>query len=598
MKAIIYPALGVAGLLANVSAYGQYTADDFCGNGKICTQLFYGSEMVEKRVQEGCWSEFEKISDTQIRLKSIKNGGSVTFTINGDKLLLDGANERDGVPTTDADGESIHLCRMEHETYERKILLPKDEKGIYHRFKYAPGTYAGNIIVDEDNNLTIVFEESGKDLMFHYGSIAQRLEHPNESAGHKEYNRKSSLNSFSRIEFHILHANSEMSADVSGNQSPIYTQTIENEDGTQSIFMRNYAGKGEHYYYYGTSPDYTLLPKGIELVLDPENHTYTIERQAYSGTVNYTTQVNSAAYNQFRVTGTSYGNFFTEDKNTSAQPGKYTVDNTEVHNGWHHRLGGEFAVHENLTLQPGWTAYFLDSQNTQTDVYSETTPVNMHLDITPEVRINVDECLYNTLGVYVSGSVEVLSHPEIADNYEIFMVGGKHENIKSDPGFDGTHVNGHSSAIPVANGEESLCEERGMTFEKFFPMSELTEIGFDPYNTNDYITLYAKINVKETHEPENVRQNAPAREAAARYGFAALSPTAQTLVTSVNEIETSRVRVYAEKGGLYVSGTDAEVSIFDISGATAYTGAGGHISLSNGLYIVKAGDKTVKVIVK
>lgn len=597
MKTYIYPALGIAGLLANVPAHGQYTADDFCGNGKICTQLFYGSEMVEKRVQEGCWSEFEKISDTQIRLKSIKNGGPVTFTIDGDKLVLDGTNERDGVPTTDADGESIHLCRMEHETYKRTVY-PKDRIGIYHRFKYAPGTYAGNIIVDEDNNLTIIFEESGKDLMFHYGRIAIGVDHPYASPDQEEHNRKSNLNSFSRIEFHILHANSEMSAGVSGNQAPIHTKTIENEDGTQSIFIRNYAGKGEHFYYYSTSPDYTLIPQGVEVIIDPENHTYSLEKQAYSGLINYATQVNDLGLNQFRVTGTSYGNFFTEDKNTSAQPGRYTIENTEVHNGWHHRLGGEFAIHENLTLQPGWTAYFMDSRNTQTDVYSETTPVNMHLDITPEIRIIVDECLYNTLGVYVSGSVEVLSHPEIAENYEILMVGGRHENIKSDPAFDGTHVYGHSSAIPVAIGEESLCEERSMTFERFFPMSQLTEAGFDPYNTNDYITLYAKINVKGTDEPASSKRNAPSRESAARYGFAALSPTAQTLVTSVNEIVTSPVHVYAEKGGLYVSGTNAEVSIFDISGATAYTGAGGHISLGNGLYIVKAGGKTVKVIVK
>lgn len=67
---------------------------------------------------------------------------------------------------------------------------------------------------------------------------------------------------------------------------------------------------------------------------------------------------------------------------------------------------------------------------------------------------------------------------------------------------------------------------------------------------------------------------------------------------SIDDIETEKITVTPGKGVITISGNSSVISVFNMTGAKVYEGLENCIPLPSGIYVVKTGATTVKVIVE
>jgi len=78
-------------------------------------------------------------------------------------------------------------------------------------------------------------------------------------------------------------------------------------------------------------------------------------------------------------------------------------------------------------------------------------------------------------------------------------------------------------------------------------------------------------------------------------------PTPRTIATGVANVTGSDVKVYAAKGTLYISGSNDAVTVYNMVGQAVYQNASAQnlsVELAKGLYIVKTGATTKKILVQ
>ena len=127
-------------------------------------------------------------------------------------------------------------------------------------------------------------------------------------------------------------------------------------------------------------------------------------------------------------------------------------------------------------------------------------------------------------------------------------------------------------------------------------MEELTLIGYNIYRNGQ---LLNDVPVTETSytDTEYVED---ARYVVTAVYNAGQSKASNAVTMHVSGVETihAALRVVGSAGCIIVEGTEATVTIADMSGRLIYRGGAGTIPASPGIYAVKAGNVTTKVIVK
>lgn len=577
--------VGAAAMLSSFKA-AAYTADDFVGNDKFCTQMFYCTEMISSTPlpQESGWGRFERVEsdNSKIRLTSFKNGGAVTFTITPDGYLsLDGTDTSDGAQTTDANGKTIYLRPVTHHTDEvNEGSLFKPNKQTYHYFIDNSGEYKGRIMTNADGTLTVTFDSSP--LCFR-ARTSDAVNVGNYDAFQTDF-----INTFNKCVLNIYPQNGTMTA-ADGSEIPTYEYEEELSD-YKIIHIKNYCGYGENFSVGdGTS---TVYPQGIKVL--SQNGNTSMSRQVCTGKMDFEANrkfkslVNGGKGSlNVRITAISYSNKYVEGNS-----GTLKVAGYDITPGWHKKYaGGSHEVIEHWNASSQWRVY--DDNNKEIYPMAQRD-IKFWTDVTPDATITGTEYYYNNDALLVAGTLGDIVNPEAVESYDIYMIGG--EAAEPDGELFETSEKGHTNAILVT--EKSLRADEELGFARIFTMSEIQELGFDPYDesVNNTITLYVRFNLKNGQSV--VSADAPRRAEGQAYSFSALTPTPFNVPTSVNLLDAAKVSVSAHGGIIRVNGSLGLNRAFDASGAEIYSGTANEISVAPGLYIVKTPVSTHKILVK
>lgn len=565
-----------------------FTADDFCGEGKFCVQTFWASEMIGTDIiQESSWGTFTKIDDTHIRLDRFKNeaGDNITFTIDGDRLILDGMdNEKGKAITAGSDKETFRLLSVKHGLYG----VRKDR----HYFIPSASSFSGEISrLDNPDAVRVTFTFDGTHhlefLKRGYGVLIPH--NTNDDKVWADY-----LATFSSFEFVIFKANG--SGNLSGVASPTYTYEWYDADGTLRNTCVNLLGTGANFGYYADRSR-SEVNEGFGLMMSGDTDANSVmPRQMVNSTLTaYKDKIpvmgagESGGYMTLRlkdlkITNRTIGGSF----NSS---GAY-----EVAGGWMRSCGGKAYYGYNNRFHG--SCEIIDEGSGQTMTYSDCE-MNRLDDLSPMlglggVKFYVGEDMQN-----VAFDFNILQDENCAifDSYDVYGIVGRHEHA-TEEGFVDNGL-GHNDAIVIKEGIPASDAEQ--TFRVFMPATDLLNKGWktdvnDPSHT---VTLYIRGNVKPDIQPaaENTRFLEQAQSTAASL-FAALSPQDSFITVGIDDIHSDGVRISSGEGTICVSGSDGFVYVYDASGKSIYGGGEGRIAVVPGLYIVKTSGQTSKVVVR
>lgn len=215
-----------------------------------------------------------------------------------------------------------------------------------------------------------------------------------------------------------------------------------------------------------------------------------------------------------------------------------------------------------------------------TEITGIARDLTHHATIT---SVNVDNEASDEYAV-VTGNVAFAKNPAYVQNYELYMIP---ENINSLEGkeADFTHENGHVNGICLTEYEQAIpaALEEGdpsRNFELHIPYDKM-KLNENGDNSKFEMTLYAKANYK----PETGL--APT--------FHALTPVTVSIPTGVADLNSDYVRVSGGNGVIFANAT---VEVFNMAGQKIYEGNDSEIPAAAGVYLVRAAQKTFKVIVK
>lgn len=553
-----------------------FTAADFTGDDKFCTQLFYGTEMVGERIQEGAWGRFEAVDGdaSKIRLTNFKNEGSVTFTINGDQLILDGIKSKDGVEcgNTTLKTVSHNVKNM----YQHGIIW--NPKRDFHYFQDNRSEYIGNISKDENGHITVVFDNQ-------YLSFTTR---PNNSAVPNNYANiaNDAFNTFKKCVFQILKNSNEL------NETPI---VYKGNDGLNSEIwiVRNFSGAGEVFIY--PSANETSTSDGIVLSLNKTGKTFSIDKQAYKGIMEpelMNSYLISPAWVGACVENMKVGNYWVAGVDDGDVNGNYSVVSRNINPGWHKNHGGAFEVQENICCHgDAGVTYYLNPDNNKVD-QQPMQDIYLTIENTPEAVLEVTACEFNDNGIHVSGKITEDNLSDAVESYNVYLISGKHYDISESDEFDGNHPDGHSKAVLVA---ENLVPENGtVSFDELFSFYAPIDKGWNPYDNGGTMSVYLRYNLKSDTETAT---DAPLRAPANVYAFGSMVPRDYNIATGITAVKPAVVSISSKSGALTITGAES-ATVYDMAGRTVYSGPTGTISLNPGLYIVTAGEMTVKAIVR
>ena len=409
-----------------------FTAADFTGDDKFCTQLFYGTEMVDKRIQEGAWGRFEAVDGdaSKIRLTNFKNEGPVTFTISGDKLTLDGADSKNGAACGSA---HLRTVQFDHGAVQKEYYVYEDIR--------TP--YSGTISRDSNGNINVTFDEHY--LMFHKRDNNLKAQ---EIA-------KDIFNTYSKCELHVYPV-----TETINDQYPVWIENLSDDENTSTCGIHNYAGAGENFYYAadGTS---VALAQGVRMTVNKVSRRTEIEAQPYSGKLEPTFKTqwivrggNIGDYSSYGayVSDLKTGNYVTEGFDSGTIEAEYTVLSREITPGWHKSAGGEFAVTEYASTEFSVSNnYSLGSEDPAPTVYH----TEFSFDATPSPELQITSCEFNNDGLLVAGTIFCPATTDAIESYNVYIISGNlrvnKEEKPSQPRFYSGNTPYHTSKVAAAN---------------------------------------------------------------------------------------------------------------------------------------------------
>lgn len=560
-----------------------YTADDFVGNDKICTQLFYGSELVDCRPQDYGWGTFERVEgyDNKIRLTSFKNEGPVTFTVYGDKLYLDDTETTSGAQCGDAYLRTVEL----------NTASPALSSKVYTFFIDKPNTmYVGNISRNGDG-LVVTFDSD-------YLSFRKRTSDAVNVGNYANF-KNDFFNTFKKCELYIRKTDNATFA-VDG------ISLIVKENGKtadeETYTLANIEGMGQHCYFGSDGVAYDMNSEGLQFVINKAQKSFQLQPgvtgsrlkadfdgrffSGYNGIL--------GTYGLF-LNNLNVGNVLIESQDGGSISGSYVPVAYEITSGWHKNHGGTFKVIETVRCSADWASYFVNvSDNSREQIYAPTTHnIELRMETTPEPELTVSKCEFNYYGILVDGTIKNDRLSDAVQSYNVYLISGKHNSAETEE-FDSRLAEGHTKALLVA--ENLVPDDSGVvSFSKALPFNAALEKGWNPYEDNDgEMTVYLRYNLKAgSLEAENVPVKAPT----IAYAFGSMVGRDRQISTGTSDIFVNKPSVTMSNGNINVTGAE-KVIVCDTFGKIIYNGASGDINVGAGLYIIKADDLTEKIIVR
>lgn len=279
-----------------------------------------------------------------------------------------------------------------------------------------------------------------------------------------------------------------------------------------------------------------------------------------------------------------------------ATPEPY-VGHVPTHNHWAHHVNGGTLETISGDLLP-WDDYTTYNLNYKFWNYAiKNTKMYWGDIITPEIQIEMDDAGYavnSEDGLYVSGTIKPVNiHPEVEqyiDHYELYVADEAHSTVSNKATNNETGLsrgfNIHNEEFEVGYEQEKsrAAATAGPTDEiKFQKLIRPENLPAD-FNYNPGHTLFVKTYYKAG--------------SGLTPSFHALTPLNNT-TTGIDEIAPAdNVSVVAGEGVIKVSGAEGTVEVYNAAGVQVYAGTDNEIAVAAGLYIVKAGNKATKVVVR
>ncbi|MDE7403000.1 MAG: hypothetical protein K2M87_06280 [Muribaculaceae bacterium] len=575
----------VAALIsANNTKIQAYTADDFCGYDKFCSQLFWGSDMIGRDIiQYGNWSVFEKINDKQIKVQSFCGGGEVTFTIDGDYLIID-KTEMGNSQYAFSNAQTVKDMEGKNCKLEVVKKYSKDIKGkTYWHFGNTQKEQYKGLITAKNGILTVTFDTPDRYLQFHERTT-------NASTGQVMWHDW--LNTYSKVEIEILPANGTY------KEHPIYVEQ-NHEDGTLTI--HNLMGTARRYAHDGNTRS-VLMPEEFTATLTA-NRSIHMESGEYTGTLSAEGEaywlMTDGTY-LWRPKSVTLKNETVEFSEADAPDfevsfGHYRSEIETIEPGWHKRLGGSLQVDRTVFCGLDWAQSESPTDSDDANEIDNGQGFTFVIDETPDAELSTVEYLYHgSAGIQVSGRILDVTNDQMIDSFDVLAYRGTPSTVEENENFNDAKL-GHNDALIVAHVEkEDIADEfRQITYFKNMPAS------WQDLRGNEQLTFYLRMNLTNEFIPlaTNVRAKAPA---ATQYGFTSMSEEGALpyVITAVEELDAQSANIEAGDNCIIITGSDCEVSVNTLQGTTIYCGGDTKLTVTPGVYIVKAGKTARKLLVK
>lgn len=583
MRKLLTLIVGIGAMICSNLAKGEtFTADDFCGPNKFCTQLFYANQFTSTDlIATSSWSRFEKIDDTHIRLQSFCNGKAmnVKFTIvDGNKLSVDGTNTSDGYEYKNSSNKNVRLVCSVFTTY--KLINNR------YWFKDKEKDYVGNIVRVNDKCIRVTLYDTEVGLKFKNHTIL------NYATDWNDY-----MQTYNMVVFNVYDSNDSMV--VNGETIPLYIESDVDKSvsGPRTVYIHNYMGRGEAYYHSTISKSEIL--RGVEAEMNPSTKVLTINKQYLSANFSATYKeplANTNANTTFQTDKTTLTNVFISDATVSTDVTGSSADVVLINNGWHQNYGGGLSAYKAIVSNANWSTYESPYDATQTNNIAnyDGNTITYHREqiAMPSVEIYNPTFLYNDWAMQVTGSLINEANTEMLDSYDVFCVVGEYATATTEV-FDQSIV-GSPKAYRLT--DESIAKGSSeLTFDKIFYRKDLEDMGWDPTMK---ITLYVRYNLNDgTHLLRSIKKEPASQADPTYYGFGAMKPVGPTITTGIGEIMNDDTKISINGNVIEISG-NSNVEVYEISGKAVYVGKATELTVTPGVYIVKTPTTTLKAIVK
>ncbi len=235
-------------------------------------------------------------------------------------------------------------------------------------------------------------------------------------------------------------------------------------------------------------------------------------------------------------------------------------------------------THTNFVASTVWSAPGVEHDATHEVAFSTQDPVSLVYDS-------------DAATLTLKGGVEAEGSYPVVDHYEVYL---HHKSVtrvaytllgntvntsdySAETGLTNSLKVADTDETGIFHGEVAIADVPNNNSKPLFGNKS------DIDAANDDFTLY----IKTVYADENL---APT--------FHALTTVkASEKSTGVNSVDIEDVKVFGGKGCVTVSGVEM-MNIYDMAGHEVYSGKGGNVHLSAGLYIVKADNAVYKVVVR
>lgn len=237
--------------------------------------------------------------------------------------------------------------------------------------------------------------------------------------------------------------------------------------------------------------------------------------------------------------------------------------------------------------------------------YTGGTLDDIDIDITLDITLSMEKLGVSATQLWPVGFFEVKNNDTYVDRYEVWMAPGKYNygDVIRDESFN--DENGHRSgfkicdidpAEPVATGSGEHGYPKMYTFSRLFDKALMPET-----DASDNYIFYVKAIYKEPAKASA----APGKARAASY-TSQLNPTfhggtGASIKTGTESITVpeSNAKVSVDGSDIVIEWSDAPAAVYNTQGAEVYFGNDRRITMSvPGIYIVRVGDATSKVLVR
>lgn len=422
------------------------------------------------------------------------------------------------------------------------------------------------------------------------------------------------------IDIFVYDTNATAKMYQNGNVVKTYNVAIE-EDGN-NLTIKNYFNMGAHFHNtFGSTSLQSSVRNWVYGTVD-DNGNCTLNWDYMGGSVlatayGYQTNIRDRYGNYWegwmfsRANITTYHTYLASDYDSSSSPkfknitgkrinaGKLSHRKHEV-NRWSVNDGGAVTTHQLESIYKfGQSRRYSTLTGTYTDhVDSIVITANNGGDCTHDVKMQINEFDFNPRNGHLKTTVTTHSHKNFdnVDYYDLYIVPGTYTSA-ADAGFKHHFEKGHEDAALVKAGCIDTAMEDGEIITNYITVAPHTNDALKGLGLEDVAAL--------DDDPEPVKKPYTLFLKAHYKPETGLEPTFHALATQLTttgledlEAKSEEAAISAATGMIVIDGSDAVAEVYTTSGALVYAGADREIAVPAGLYIVRVGNQTAKVVVK